>query len=130
MAIAVADEKIIDAVLEAEHARCRAMIEKDFDALEKLLSRELYFVHSTGHRNDYDRHQEILGSPTFYYQDIVRRGLKVRLVGSVAIMTGLAEITVQVEGQPVKTVKVQIAQVWEQEAGRWRMSVYQATRAL
>lgn len=130
MAIAAADEKIIDAVLDAEHARCRATIEKDFGTLEKLLSRQLRFVHSSGHRDDYDRHLEILGSPTFGYQNIVRQGLKVRLAGSVAIMSGLADITFQVQDQPAQTVKVQIVQIWEQEGSHWRMSVYQATRAL
>lgn len=126
---AAKDKKITEAVVEAEHARCRAMVEKDFDTLEKLLSPQLVFTHSSGHRDDYDRHLEILRAP-FHYQNIVRKGLKVRLAGSVAIMTGQADITVQVEGQAALSVKVHILQIWEQDNGMWRMSAYQATRAL
>lgn len=130
MVTAAMDKKTAEAVLKAEDARCRALMEKDLEALENLLSRDLVFVHSSGHRDDYDRHMEILRSPYLHYPNIVRKGMKVRLMGSVAIMTGQADITVQVEGQPANTVKAHVLQVWEHDHGRWRMSAYQATRAL
>ena len=121
------DQQVIDEVLEAEAARLHAIDSRDWAALDLLIGDDLSYVHSdTGQYEDKASNMTTLqASPRSY----VRRDLKVRPYGDVAVMTGEIEITVDAISNvsPERHIFSFATQVWVKREGRWQMVVFQAT---
>lgn len=122
-----ADQQVIDEVLAAEASRLRAIKARDWDALNQLLGDDLSYVHSdTGRYEDKAANLVTLHeSPRSY----VRRDLKVRPYGDVAVLTGEIDITIDaIENiSPEQHIFSFATQVWVRRDGRWQMIVFQAT---
>ena len=121
------DRQVIDEVLAAEDARLAAIDERNFDALERLIADDLSYVHSdTGEYQDKPALLERLRDSPRSYK---RRGLRVRLYGDVAVMTGEIDITIDaLEGVADERHVFSFAtQVWIHRDDRWQMVVFQAT---
>lgn len=122
-----ADQSVIDEVLAAEKARLEAIRTKDWDALDRILGDDLSYVHSdTGLYEDKAANLATLhASPRSY----VRRDLRVRPYGDVAVLTGEIDITIDaIENvSPEQHIFSFATQVWVQRDGRWQMVVFQAT---
>jgi ketosteroid isomerase-like protein len=121
------DQKVIDEVLAAEAERLHAIRTRDWDALDLILGDDLSYVHSdTGLYEDKAANLATLhASPRSY----VRRDLRVRPYGDVAVLTGEIDITIDaIENvSPEQHIFSFATQVWVQRDGRWQMVVFQAT---
>ena len=115
------------AVLAAEEARCKALLDNDIETLRDLLSPDLTHTHTNGKTEDYNLYLSLLNGPMKYI-GIKRRDLSVRFYGPVAIMEGLADMTGKVgDGDPISLV-CRMLQVWVETDGKWRMTAFQGTR--
>lgn len=118
---------LIAQVMAREAMRCQALRCIDLQLLDELLDADLIHTYSTGEIHDkaaYLRHVQgpakLLG--------IERGELQVRLSGTVAIMSGTMQTTLQ-PPYPVAAVSVQthVLQVWQLQTV-WKMLAFQATR--
>jgi ketosteroid isomerase-like protein len=122
-----ADQQTIDEVLAAEAARLHAIETRDWDALDRLLGDDLSYVHSdTGLYEDKAANLATLhASPRSY----IRRDLRVRPYGDVAVLTGEIDITIDAiqDVSPEQHIFSFATQVWVKRDGHWQMVVFQAT---
>jgi hypothetical protein len=115
----VANQTVIDEVLAAEDERCRAIGERDWPALGKLLRDDLIYTHLTGKSQD----------KKVYFEEVqsqVRRlrwiDVKVRVYGDVALLTGKIIIDDETTAERIAL------EAWVKENGVWQLASYQVTR--
>ncbi|NND35456.1 MAG: nuclear transport factor 2 family protein [Saprospiraceae bacterium] len=74
------------AVIQAEKSRFKAMVEKDFDALDKVIHNDLVYIHSNGSIDTKDSFIAPLKDGSRSYDDITIDDPKVRVYGEVGII--------------------------------------------
>jgi len=82
------------AVLKADNDRFVAMLKADIAALEKLLAPDLSYAHSSGALQTKDEFVNDLKTGTLKYVSIEPRDQKVRVYGTVAVVTGGAAVRI------------------------------------
>lgn len=114
-------------LLDLEAQRCDAMKRGDFARLREILHPSLTHVHAKGQVDDYDSYFRSGGTHVEYRQ-IDRSDLKVRVLGTSALMTG-RQLLVAVRKNGSGTVRIdsRVMQVWTHEEGRWRQLAFQTT---
>jgi ketosteroid isomerase-like protein len=116
------------AVRDAERALYRAMVAKDFAAIEKMLAKDHLYVHSTAVAESKARYVKELKRNLYDYKSVKSRGVKTHLNGNVAVMTGICDMAVSTAGSAVELIHLQFVLVWVKQAGRWQLLLRQATR--
>lgn len=118
----------VEELLACEAARARALVERDYGTLAALLADDLLHVHSTGQVHCKDAYLAYVRGPLAFLS-VERRGLKVRMLGKAALMTGAMSNVMQPPGPaaPV-TVQSHVVQLWTASSTGWRLAVFQATR--
>jgi ketosteroid isomerase-like protein len=116
------------AVRNAERALYRAMVAKDFSAIENMLAKDHLYVHSTAVAESKARYLKELKRDLYDYKSVKSRSVKTRIHGNVAVQTGICDMAVSTAGNPVELIHLQFALVWVKNAARWRLLLRQATR--
>jgi ketosteroid isomerase-like protein len=116
-----ADEK---AVLSAEKAWARAMISADGGALDRLLSDDLSYSHSSSRTETKADVIRVITSGSTKYERIEFRDTRLRQYGNVMVTTEKAAIRTTQSG----ALDVYVTHVWVKQKGGWRMVSRQATR--
>lgn len=124
---AFAQSPAADAVKAAELARFKAMTTGDFAGLGKLLADDLVYTHSNAAVDDKAAYLESLTSGRVTYKTIRPRDLKVRVFGDMAIIHGVADMTVDSNGQALDNT-LRFTDIWAKRDGRWQMVAWQSTR--
>ena len=99
----------------------------DAATLDKLIADDLIYVHSSARM---DTKASLIGNMkngSTVYQSVVPSDVKAREVGGAVMVTGLADIKVTVNGNPL-AFQVRFAEVWENRAGQWQMVLWQSTK--
>jgi ketosteroid isomerase-like protein len=127
----VADDTNIGAItdaeaLQAEDARYAAQIEKDLEALERLLGKDLVYIHSSSVQDTKASFIESLRSEKVIYHSMKRSDTVVRTFGNVAIVTGKAEFEVTARGKE-KTLNILFHSVWAKRESGVQFVSWQAT---
>jgi ketosteroid isomerase-like protein len=107
-------------VLDIEAQRCRAISERDWDALAGLLADELTHTHITGVTQDkptYPQHVKKNPRRTEW------RALLVRVYGNAAVVTGPQINVLEADGSTTE-VAIESLQVWARNAGSWRLVAF------
>ena len=125
MTAATAERK---AVRDAERALYRAMVEKDFEAIENMLTKDHLYVHSTAVTESKAGYLKGLKRDLYDYKCVTSRGVKTYIHGNVAVQTGICDMAVSTAGNPVELIHLQFALVWVKKAGLWQLLLRQATR--
>ena len=123
--------KRIDAtedVREAERVLYRAMIDKDFATLERVLSPELVYGHSTAVAESKEQYLAGVARGLYDYASISSRDSRVRVHGEVALIDGVCDMRVGVAGQPKELIHLLFVLVWVKASGTWRLIHRHATR--
>jgi ketosteroid isomerase-like protein len=108
-------------VRAAELERCRAISERDWDALDRLLAEDLTHTHMHGRVDD----KRALVENLRLRPRTVRRGeLKIRLYGDIAIMNGRQYLDLG-DGE----TEIEAIQVWQRADDNWRLLAFQASPA-
>jgi hypothetical protein len=116
------------AIGEAEQALYRAMIERDFAALDRLLSPALRYVHSTGVAEGKAQYLEGVANGLYEYGSIASRDVQIRLSDNVAVSTGIVDMSVGARGEPKRMTPLLFVLVWTRKDGAWQLDYRQATR--
>ncbi len=113
--------------LAAEDARYRAQTSKDFAALEKMISDDLVYYHSSAVIDGKKSYIESMRSGTVRYRQMARGEAVVRIFANVAIITGAARFEVTVKGED-KTLDLLFHAVWAKRGGKLQFVSWQSTR--
>jgi len=112
------------AVMNAENEFKTAVIKADRAALEKILSPDLSYTHSSAKtQTKAEFIQDATGGAT-KYESIEFENTKLRQYGTTIVVTHDAVIKTVQTG----TMKLYVTEVWAQQAGRWQMVSRQATK--
>jgi hypothetical protein len=113
-----------EGVLNAENDWKQAVLKGDRNALDKLLSDDLSYTHSSAKTQTKEQFIQDATSGSTVYKAIDFENTKLRQYGSVVVITHLAVITTVQTG----TSRLYLTEVWAQQGGRWRMASRQATK--
>jgi hypothetical protein len=122
------NNQALDEILEREATRGHALVERDFDTLERLLADDLLHIHSTGVVHDKAAYLDYVRGPLAFLS-VERQDLKVTMLGDAAVMTGTMSNVMRPPGPaaPV-TVDSHVVQIWIPGSAGWQLAVFQATR--
>jgi ketosteroid isomerase-like protein len=113
-------------ILALEEKRCAAMTACDVDALAAMLHDDLVYTHSSGVVDDKASYLGAIRSGKTRYHGIRRAAERVRAYGDTALVTGNADIEVDVNGQR-KSLRLCYLDVWARTPQGWRFVAWQST---
>ena len=116
-----------ETVVALEHQRMKAMGARDVGTLDKLLSDDLFYVHSSARVDT--KHSLIGGmeSGSTVYSSVAPSDIVARDYGDTVVLNGLAAIKVTVNGNPLEFT-VRYTDVWVRKGDNWQMTVWQSTK--
>ena len=124
----IADPFAIAEVTAAERALYQAMIDLDYPALERMLSPDLVYIHSTGVAETRDEYLAALAKGCYEYETIASHDLGFHVHGDCAIVHGVVDMLVGAFGQAKALIHLLFVFVWTREDEQWKLSYRQATR--
>jgi len=115
-------------VLQAEKDRFAAMVKGDRAALEKLLSDDLTYTHSTALLESKEQFLKSVTSGNIDYVSIVpsEPDWKIRVNGNTAVVNGVAAVNVIDNGKDRK-IRIRFTTVHANRGGAWQLLAWQAT---
>ena len=113
-------------LLGFEARRCDAMVAADITALGRLLSDQLTWTHASAHRDDKASFLAKLQAGSTRYLDIRRSEEQVRFHGGVAVVTGLADMRANINGEELQ-LRNRYTNVWAKSDADWQMVAWQST---
>ena len=115
-------------VLAAEHALYQAQISENFAVLERMLSPDLVYVHSTAVAESREEYLAGAAEGLYEYESIEMPDARVRVHGSVALLDGICTMRVGKTRQAKDLIRLLVVLVWAKEDGAWRLVHRHATR--
>lgn len=129
MTVTTPDTEAREAILDVERTRCRALVDVDLDTLDGLFDETLLHIHAPGLIHNKAQLMEHIATRRAYLE-ITRRDLDVRLIGSVAIVTGEIVNRMRAPGGGERTLGGVATQVLRRGTdGAWRFVSFQMTPA-
>lgn len=122
------DETAVKEVLLAERALYRAMIDKDFAVLERILSPDLVYAHSTAVAETKQEYLAGVAAGLYDYESIVSHDTRVRVQAPVALIDGVCDMRVGAKGQRKELIHLLFVLVWVKADGAWRLEHRHAIR--
>ncbi len=113
-------------VLGADAERYRAMVNCDLAALERLLSPDLTYTHSSAHRENKSEYIASLSSGRVRYESTRCDDVSVRINGETAILEGHSIFTAIVDGV-ARDLDNRFLSVWLRQDGNWQMAAWAST---
>src|SRR5215510_16466448 len=113
-------------IKKLEDRRFQAMMDGDFDTLDKLLSDELIYTHSSGQCDTRTEYIALCKKGVFKYRKIERPVENVQVYGTTVVVTGHAKMDVMIEGSR-KLLNSRYTNVWIKGSKGWQMVVWQST---
>ena len=117
-----------ESVANREAELYKAMLAFDYAALDKLLSDDVRYIHSTGVVETKAEYFDGMRAGLYEYGDIRILSGETLVFGPSAMTTGVMEMLVGAHGSAKGTIRLQHVLVWRLEAGTWRLLLRQATR--
>ena len=114
-------------ILRVEQERVAALVNDDFAALDRLLSDDLTYAHSSTLLENKVEYLASLRTGELKYTSLVHESQQVRPYGDMAVLTGLSTVQALSHGKP-GTVKLRFLIVYVQRRGQWAMVAWQSTR--
>lgn len=119
--MALSNEELAREVLAADDARNAAMVAGDVPALERCLSEQLSYTHSSGFRDGKASYLASLRAGKVRYHSVRREETTVEPLGeTAALMHGRLILAVSIDGQE-KTVDSLFSSVWVLHEGGWQL---------
>ncbi len=115
-------------ILKAELLRFEAMTRKDTQALSRLLSADLIYLHSNGLQENKQQHLDAIASGTIVYRTMYRQpDSKVRQYGKTALVNGMVIVNGDFQGKSF-SVNLLYTAVYRRQKRQWRLANWQSTR--
>ena len=113
-------------LLDFEARRCDAMVAADIGALDQLLSDDLTWTHSSARQDTKTSFLAALQAGGTRDLQIRRSDEQVRLHGDVAVVTGVAHMRANINGEE-RQLRNRYTNVWAKTDEGWRMIAWQST---
>lgn len=117
--------KSVAGLLAADQARYNAMPERDTATLDRLLAKELIYVHSGGEGQNRDGHLGDVGAGRGIYNKVTILGALGRIYGDVGLIWGVADFD---EGKDHRMSRLGYAETWVWRDKHWQMVLFHASR--
>ena len=114
-------------VIELDKQRMTAMAQKDIATLNRVLSDDLVYTHSSARL---DTKQTLIGnmeSGGTVYTAVEPSDVKAQDLGDTVVLTGACRISVMSQGRP-NSFSVRFTDVYANKGGQWQMVAWQSTR--
>ena len=114
-------------IIELDRQRMDAMAKKDIATLNKLISNDLVYTHSSARL---DTKQSLIGnmeSGSTVYTAVEPSDVKAQDLGDAVVLTGSCRISVMSQGRP-NSFSVRFTDVYANKGGQWQMVTWQSTR--
>jgi ketosteroid isomerase-like protein len=124
LASAASDEQQIR---DAEKAWASAVVAKDFAALDRMLTPDLIYAHSTGVVDDKAKYLEKMRAGKQVYAGIEHKSTTVRLHGNAAV----AHSQIRMHGTNADGPfddRLMAMHVWVKSNGKWLLAAHQTTK--
>jgi ketosteroid isomerase-like protein len=115
-------------IKKLEDRRFQAMIDGDFDTLDKLLGDDLTYTHSSGQADTRAEYIALCKRGVFKYQKIERPIEDIQVYGETVVVTGHVKMAVLIDGNS-KQLNSRYTNVWIKGAKGWQMVAWQSTPA-
>jgi hypothetical protein len=96
--------------------------------IDRLLSTDLCYVHSTGVAESRAEYLSGVTGRLYEYGRIASRGVSLNVSEDLAIQHGIVDMTVSAHGARKKLIHLLFCLVWRREGAQWRLLYRQATR--
>lgn len=116
-----------DAVKEAEMTWVKAIVAKDYAALDKVLGDDLSYAHSDGRRDTKASYIESLKSGAQKYEKAEPADLAVKLYGNAAVVTGKLKLVSETGGKRSEPT-LSLLHVYVKRGGQWQLVAHQSAR--
>ncbi len=114
-------------VINAQTARFSAMIQADGEKLDKLLSDDLSYSHTTGWTETKAEFLSTVNSGKLNYLSMSSKDLNVRIYGNLAVLTGLADVKItHSKGQAEFTIR--FLEVQKKSDDTWQLIAWQSVK--
>ncbi|MBN3726690.1 nuclear transport factor 2 family protein [Burkholderia sp. Ac-20379] len=121
-------EKQMEAIRALERDRFRAMVEGDGEALDALLSDNVYYVHTNGKRESKQQFIDAILAGRRRYRQIEVQSQEVMPVGGDAfVVTGRVIVELEANNGGI-VFPIAYTSLQAQERGQWRLLAWHATR--
>lgn len=114
--------------IDAQAARLKATIDADIEALETFLAEDLTYGHNTGWVETKSQYLATVESGTLDYLSATPRDVEVRIYGDIAVITGLADLTGLLRGEPV-ALTIRFLEVSRRVGESWQLTAWQSVKA-
>lgn len=116
-----------DEIVRLEAMRCRALVEADVEALDRLVADDVVHVHANGKADDKAAYLGMVRGQ-IRFLTVTRGRLDIRVYDALAVATGALRQSIEIgaTGQRVD-MHVMTTQVWRNSDGNWRQVSFQAT---
>ena len=114
-------------VREADARRLRAMVAVDIPALESILADDMTYTHANAWTQKKTEFIGTIKSGATKYESVATEDVKVRVYGTVALMTGRAAVKAKSDGKDID-VQLRYLDVYVKQQDQWRMVAWQSTR--
>jgi len=114
-------------VIDLDKKRMIAMAQKDIGTLNRVLSDDLIYTHSSARL---DTKQSLIGnmeSGSTVYTAVEPSDVKAQDLGDTVVLTGSCRISVMSQGRP-NSFSVRFTDVYANKGGQWQMVAWQSTR--
>ena len=114
-------------VIDLDKKRMTAMAQKDITTLNRVLSDDLIYTHSSARL---DTKQSLIGnmeSGSAVYTAVEPSDVKAQDLGDTVVLTGACRISVMSQGRP-NSFSVRFTDVYANKGGQWQMVAWQSTR--
>jgi ketosteroid isomerase-like protein len=118
------DEAAVNAAVEA---LTKAMLQADRGALERLVADQLSYGHSSGLLESKAQFVDVVANRKTVYKAITLSEPSTVMAGDNAIVRHIFSNTTETGGKTA-SISVGILQVWQKQAGNWKLLARQAFR--
>jgi hypothetical protein len=115
-------------VLQLELQRFQAMVDRDIDFLEYVISEDLYYIHSNGNVDDKEQFIAPIASGERSYEDITLDNPQVRLYDNTAIINATCTYHRTGDDGLPNNLTLLYTNVYVRKSGRWKMVSWQSFR--
>ncbi|WP_428484257.1 nuclear transport factor 2 family protein [Rhodopila sp.] len=116
-----------EAMIELDRQRMTAMAEKDVATLNKLISDDLIYTHSSARLDTKQSLIDAMASGATVYTSVEPSDVVAQDLGSAVVLTGVAAISVNSAGK-ANSFRVRFTDVYTNKGGAWQMVTWQSTR--
>jgi uncharacterized protein (TIGR02246 family) len=113
-------------IMALEQRRREAMTKADVDTLEELFADDLMWIHATARADTKQGLLATIASGKTKYLSIDCSEETVRFYGSMAAVSGIADMTAEIAGEH-RVLQSRFTILWHQQPAGWRVVNWQST---